>query len=210
MNGLPTEMIDRWHDRVEPAPGEGLIYWHMLVGTDPDVIAIASEARRKLAPFTGLHMTPYVWLHMTALIAGPASEISDEQIQQMANIAGQRLAHIPPITVTLGKILFHPEAIMLAAQPAEALLPVLEAAQEATQEVISRPGQAASKLPWTPHITIAYSTARQPAEPIITALGRSLPERKVQISTISVVNQRGPERSWDWHPEATIRFGTSS
>jgi hypothetical protein len=45
--------------------------------------------------------------------------------------------------------------------------------------------------------------------PLIAALGRSLPERKVQISTVSLVNQRGPERSWDWHPEATIRFGIS-
>ena len=76
MNGLPAEMIDRWQDRAEPAPGEGLIYWHMLVGTDPDVIALAQEARRKLAPFTGLHLTPYAWLHMTALIAGEASEIT--------------------------------------------------------------------------------------------------------------------------------------
>jgi 2'-5' RNA ligase len=209
MNGLPAEMIDRWQDRPEPAPGEGLIYWHMLVGTDPDVIALAREARRKLAPFTGLHLTPYAWLHVTALIAGSASEISGDQIRQMTTAAGRRLADIPPITVTVGKVLFHSEAIMLAAQPAEALLPVLEAVREATQEVTARPGRAGSKLPWTPHITIAYSTARQPAEPIITALGRSLPERKVQISTVSVVDQRGPERSWDWHPEATIGFGTS-
>jgi len=28
--------------------------------------------------------------------------------------------------------------------------------------------------------------------PIITALGRSLPERKLLISTVSVINQRGP------------------
>ncbi len=34
-----------------------------------------------------------------------------------------------------------------------------------------------------------------------------LPERKIQISTVNVVNQRGPERSWDWHLEATIRLG---
>ena len=106
MNGLPAEMIDRWQDRPEPAPGEGLIYWHMLVGTDPDVIALAREARRKLAPFTGLHLTPYAWLHMTALIAGSASEISEEQIRQMATAAGRRLADVPPITVTVGKILF--------------------------------------------------------------------------------------------------------
>jgi hypothetical protein len=45
--------------------------------------------------------------------------------------------------------------------------------------------------------------------PIIAALGRSLPERKIQIRTVSLVNQRGPERSWDWRPEATIRFGIS-
>jgi 2'-5' RNA ligase len=209
MNGLPAEMADRWQDRAEPAPGEGLIYWHMLVGTNPDVLTLVREVRWKLARFTGLHLTPYAWLHMTALIVGPASEISNEQIQKMATAAGRRLADLPPITVTLGKILYHPEAIMLAAQPAEALVPVLEAVQEATQDVTGSPGRAASKLPWTPHITIAYSTAQQPAEPIIAALGRSLPKRKVQISAISVVNQRGPERSWDWHPEATIRFGTS-
>ena len=209
MNGLPAEMIDRWQDRPEPAPGEGLIYWHMLVGMNPDVIALAREARRKLAPFTGLHLTPYAWLHMTALIAGSASEISDEQIGQMATAAGRRFADVPPITVTVGKFLFHSEAIMLAAQPAEALLSVLEAVREATQEVPDSPGRAGSKLPWNPHITIAYSTARQPAAPIIAALGRSLPERKVEIRTVSLVNQRGPERSWDWHPEATIRFGMS-
>jgi 2'-5' RNA ligase superfamily len=93
--------------------------------------------------------------------------------------------------------------------PAEALQPVLEAARQATQEVTNSPGRSGSKLPWIPHITVAYSTAHQPAEPIITALGQSLPERKVQISTVSMVNQNGPERNWDWHSEATIRLGQS-
>jgi 2'-5' RNA ligase len=208
MSGLPAEMIDRWQYRAEPAPGEGLIYWHMLVGTDPDVIALVQEARRKLARFSGLHFTPYMWLHMTASIAGPASEIAGVQIRQMASAATQLLADIPPPTVTVGKVLYHPEAIMLAARPAEALLPVLEAVREATRAVTGSPGRAGNKLPWTPHITIAYSTARQPAEAIIAALGRSLPERKVQISTVSVVNQTGPERGWDWRSEATIQFGT--
>jgi 2'-5' RNA ligase len=209
MNRLPAEMIDRWQDRAEPAPGEGLIYWHMLVGTDPGVLALARKAQRKLAPFTGLHITPFAWLHITALIAGPASQISDEQIRQMATAARRRLADVSPISVTVGKILFHSEAIMLAAEPAEALLPVRQAVQEATQEATGSPGRTVGKLPWVPHLTIAYSTARQPAEPIITALARPLPERKVQISTVSMVNQRGSERSWDWHPEATIRFGMS-
>src|SRR5467141_1242889 len=78
MSGLPDEMINRWHDRAEPAAGEGLIYWHMLVGADPDVHALALEARRRLAPFAGLHLTPPEWLHMTVLIAGLASEIDSD------------------------------------------------------------------------------------------------------------------------------------
>jgi hypothetical protein len=37
-----------------PADGVGLIYWHMLVGTDPDVLTLAGDARRRLARFSGL------------------------------------------------------------------------------------------------------------------------------------------------------------
>jgi 2'-5' RNA ligase len=203
-------MTDRWQNRTEPAPGEGLIYWHILLGDNPDVIAVATDARRRLAPFTGLHFTPLAWLHMTVLIAGPTSEIGENQIRQMASAAGRLLAEVPPPTVTIGKVLYHPEAIMLAAQPAENLVPVLEAVQEATREVTGGSGRAGSKLPsWTPHITIAYSTKQQQAEPIIAALGLSLPERKVQLGAVSLVCQHGPERSWDWQPNATVQFGTS-
>src|SRR6266567_5885939 len=117
MSGLPDEMIDRWQDRAEPAAGEGLIYWHMLVGGDRDVGALAKEARRRLTPFAGLHLTPPERLHMSVLIAGPASEIDSDQVARMAAAAARMLAELPPITVALGKVLYHPEAIMLAARP---------------------------------------------------------------------------------------------
>jgi hypothetical protein len=84
MSGLPAEMVDRWQDRGEPAASDGLIYWHMLVGANPEVHALAQEAKRRLAPFPGLHLTPLKWLHMTVLIAGPTSEITGEQVRQMA------------------------------------------------------------------------------------------------------------------------------
>lgn len=61
------------------------------------------------------------------------------------------------------------------------------------------PGRSGSKLAsWTLHITVAYSTARQPAGRIISALGMSLPERQVKAGVVSLVNQQGAERSWDW------------
>jgi hypothetical protein len=61
---------------------------------------------------------------------------------------------------------------------------------------------------WTPHITLAYSTAVQPTGPIIDALGRELPECKITVGSVSLVAQRGAERQWDWHPIAEVRFGT--
>jgi 2'-5' RNA ligase len=209
MNVLPAEMIDRWQDRAEPAPGESLIYWHVLLGDNPDVVALARDAQQRLAPFSGLHLTPLARLHITVLIAGPASEIGNRQIQQMAAVAGRLLADVSPVTMTVGKILYHPEAIMLAAQPADALQPVLDATREAMKKVIGSPGQTGSKLPWTPHITVAYSIAHQPTGPIIDALGRSLPERKIQIRALSLVNQRGPERDWNWRSQARVQFESS-
>jgi len=59
-------------------------------------------------------------------------------------------------------------------------------------------------------MTLCYSTSRQPAEPIISALGHELPGCEVQIRAVSLVIQRGPERQWDWYPVATTRFGTAT
>ncbi len=206
MSPLPAEFTNRWQDRSEPAPGEGLLYWHMLVGHHPEVTALAQEIRQRVAGFDGIHLTPPNWLHMTTLIAGPSADIHQQQIEEMAASAQRRLAAQPPIPVTLGRVLYHPEAIMLAAEPPAALAPIREAALAATREVTA--SQPPPDVTWTPHITVCYSESRQPAEPIIAAIGRHLPERRVEISEVSLVIQQGPERLWDWHPVATIRLGT--
>ena len=150
-------------------------------------------------------MTPLKWLHMTALIAGSADDLAEHQIQEMAAVASEHLAKIPPIPVTFGKILYHPEAIMLAAEPPDALLPVLEAAREATLRVTGTAGRSGNKLPWTPHITVCYSQASQPARQIIETLGTHLPARVTEIRAVSLVNQHGPERQWDWRPLARVQ-----
>jgi len=202
-------MIDRWKNRADQAPGEDVVYWHMLIGEHPEAVALARTAQQRLARFSGLHMTPLTWLHITAHIAGPASQFTPQQLTQMADTATRLLASTPPITVTLGKILYHPQAIMLAASPPEALAPLRQAALSATRQVTGTTVQPEEQAPWTPHVTVCYSTAEQPAEPIIATLGRQLPRGDIQISALSLVIQRGPERQWDWHPLATARLGTA-
>jgi 2'-5' RNA ligase len=123
----------------------------------------------------------------------------------MVKAARNLLSGIGPISVDLGTILYHPRAIMLGIRPARALEPVRAAVQRATGPVAAN-GEVSR---WIPHATIAYSTASQPAAPIIRALGMELPSRRVMIQSVSLVVQWGPERSWDWEPVSTIELGSA-
>lgn len=83
-----------------------------------------------------------------------------------------------------------------------------EAAAEATYLVTSRPEAGIDIQKWIPHITICYSIADQPAQPIVDTLGLQLPNRKIEIDAMQLVIQHGPERLWDWSIVSTIHWGT--
>jgi 2'-5' RNA ligase len=193
-------MINRWQNREEPGAGQGTIYWHILVGDEPEVRTAAATAQKRLADFPGLHMPPPEWLHITTLVVGPTDEISTGQQQDMVAAASELLVELPPVDVTLGRIFYHPEAIAAEVQPAGPLQQIRNAIQTATLKVTGREGHTEGPAQWLPHMTLAYSETEQPAEPLITALGREIPTTEFTINAVTLVNQQGPERLWNWHP----------
>ncbi|MGW2308651.1 2'-5' RNA ligase family protein [Actinomadura luteofluorescens] len=197
MSPLPTHMINRWQNRQEPGPGQGTLYWHILVGDHPEARDLAHTAQKRLAGFHGLHMTPPEWLHITTLVVGSTDEIPAEQQLDMLAAASELLAGFRPVDVTLGRILYHPEAIASEVQPADPLRQIRKALQTATLKVTGREGHTEG-LAWTPHMTLAYSETEQPAQPLITALGRELSTSEFTINAVTLVVQQGPERLWDW------------
>jgi 2'-5' RNA ligase len=203
---LPAQFSDRWGDRRGTPLYDDAVCWHLLLGGRAEVRALATEAQQRLGRFSALHMTPQRWLHMTVLRAGPAASITQEAMEVMLARAGEILAGIPPVTVTLGRILYHPEAISLGVSSAGALAPVLKAAQAATCEVTGTSGSGNSGEEWTPHLTLCYSTGEQPAAPVIAALGRALPPCAVTIDQLSLVVQNGLEQLWDWRVAGTARL----
>ncbi len=203
---MPPWMTDRWQHRANPAPGEGTVYWYMPMSDYPQVIGLARDAQQRLAQFGGLHMTPLERLHLTTMVAGPAAGFSGGQLDQMARTAADLLSGMRPVTVTLGRILYHPEAIVLGVSPAKALIPIRNAALTATRLVTDHDEFCDDLERWIPHISICYSTAHQPAAPLIAALGESLPRCEIQISALSLIVQHGPERRWDWSTIATIHL----
>lgn len=210
MSPLPTRMVNRWEKRraLMLPPGQGQLYWHVLLGEDPEARAIVQEAHDRLAGLPGLDLVPQKFIHLTTLVAGYSHEITDHQVKVMAEEATVQLSRIAPITVSLGRVLYHPEAVVLEARPADRLRPLLEAAKFATRAAIGRDG-ALAHAAWVPHVTVAYSSADGPAAPIIEALGKQLPERHITINNIHIVNQDGPETVWDWRPLARVQLGTS-
>lgn len=188
-------------------PGQGRLYWHVLLGGDPAARSIVQEAHDRLAGLAGLDFVPHEFIHLTVLIAGYSHEITDHQVSVMAAEAQRRLAREKPVTVTLSRVLFHPEAVVLKARPGERLRSLLRVAQLATRAATGRDGVLAHDT-WIPHVTVAYSNADGPAEPIIDALGKELPARDVTIRSMHLVDQDGPETAWNWRLLAQLDLGT--
>ena len=95
---------------------------------------------------------------------------------------------------------------MLAASPAQALLPVLAACREATKAGTGRDGWL-HRDPWVPHMTLAYGNSARPAAPAIKALGRELPADKVTVRSVSLISQ-APRQKWTWDLVAEVPLGT--
>jgi 2'-5' RNA ligase len=202
------DMTDRWRDRPDPPPGQAQLYWHVLMRDQPQVRALAALARQRLAPCPGLHLTPEERLHLTVLRVGTSPEIPQPGIEDMVGRARELLAPVPPATVTIGRVLYHPEAIVLGAVPDGGLDPVATAIRSAASSAIGLPADV-TDAPWLPHVTVAYSTLDQPAEPIIAALGAELPACPVIVDSVHLIAQYGPERDWNWRLLATARLAAA-
>jgi hypothetical protein len=207
MSPLPVQFTDRWgSQRTGPAYADS-VCWHILLGRDPGARAAAAEAQRRLSRFDGFHLTPQRWLHVTVMLAGPATGTTPAQRGRMLAAARTALAGVPPVTVTLERVFYSPEGIALGASPAGAFAPVLDAARSATREAAGRDDvTAGSGTGWLPHLTVGYSTGEQSAGPVIGALGKRLPPREAAITRLSLVVQNGPEDLWDWHVEGSAEL----
>ncbi|MDQ2709941.1 MAG: 2'-5' RNA ligase family protein [Actinomycetota bacterium] len=198
MSPLPTQMRDRWASRVEPGAGPGTVYWHVLMTRYPEAQAAATAAQDVLRGLPGFHLTPEAWLHMTLFIAGSTEHIgTPDRLAEMTTNVRAAVHDIEPIDVTVTRVLYHPEAVMLAVEPVGRLRRLRDVVLDATATTVGDLDTLPSST-WVPHMTVAYSTAGQAAAPVIGALGKSVPEQRFVIDSFSLVVQWGPERRWNW------------
>jgi 2'-5' RNA ligase len=205
MSPLPERLTGRWDNPFRQSYDD-TVCWHLLLGRDPAAQAAAAVARQRLAGIAGLHMTPPQWLHVTVQRVGTKDLITHDDRNRMLARAQDCLTRTAPVTVTLQRVLYHPEAITLSVSPRSALSPVLAAARTATREVLGTDDRDGEGDEWAPHLTLCYSTTEQPAAPVITALGKTLPAYEVTITEMSLVVQDGPEDLWNWQVAGSARL----
>jgi 2'-5' RNA ligase len=199
-------MENHWLLPPDTDPGRARLMWFIRVGNCPQVAELAQLGQQRLDGLDGLDLVPRQWLHITTLIAGYADQITPDQVAVMVGQARRLLAGTPPVTITLGRVWYHPRAVMLAVGPPGALDPVLRAAQQATRTATGHDGELHTQH-WAPHITLAYSNTAGPAGPVIGALGRELPGRHALVIAISLVSQ-APDQLWVWDLVTDVPFGT--
>jgi 2'-5' RNA ligase len=201
---LPTEFANHWWQRPGRTPGRELYHWHVLFHDQPKVHELAAKAQERLVAFPCLDLVPMEWLHLTTYIVGFVDELDSERIEVMISEAQRRLAHVAPIPVNLGRIYYHPQAVVLPIEPIDALNSALDAVRTAAQSAGCQ-GHTDTH-PWRPHVSIAYPNRSAAAGPIIAMLGRSLPNVDVAIKAISLVAQTQAEHTWRWRPVAEVVF----
>jgi 2'-5' RNA ligase len=205
MDPLPTQMANHWRQRPNQPPGRLRYHWHMLFHDQPEVRRLAATAQAKLAGLPGLDMVAEQWLHLTTFVVGFADEVPHASVDTLVAQARQTLAGLAPIPVTLGRVVYYPEAVVLAVEPPGALRPVLDAVAAATRSA-GCDGHVATE-PWVPHVSVAYSHGTGPAAPVVAALGERLPTTEITIGSVSLVAQTQVERSWQWQPVAEVVLG---
>jgi 2'-5' RNA ligase len=205
MSPLPEQLSTHWRQRPGRRPGRAEYHWHMLFGDQPKARKLAALAQRKLAGLPGLDPVPLQWLHLTTLVVGFADEVPDRAVASMVDTARNLLGDTPPVEVSLGRVYYHPEAVVLLVDPPGALDPVLSAVS-----ISARDADCEARTdtdPWVPHISVAYSNGSFPAAPVIAALGSRLPETEIAISSVTLVAQTQVGRSWQWQPVADVTLG---
>lgn len=203
---MPERMADHWWWRPGCRPGRRQYVWHMLFDDHPAVRQMVRDCQARIAGLPGLDLVPERWLHMTTQIVGYTDEISGAEAKEIAATASAELAGLAPVPVTFGRTLFHPEAVVLAAEPVPLLVPIREAVQAASTQVLG-PGCDTGCGDWIPHVTVAYSNADGPAPPVIHAAGRSVGACEIGITEVYLVAQERTGHRYHWEHVAAARLG---
>ncbi|SIN30397.1 2'-5' RNA ligase family protein [Micromonospora cremea] len=211
----PIEYVDNMQDHWWWRPGwqAGRHYYacHFAIGEHAELAELAWRYQEALRTFPALDLIPSTWLHLTMQGIGFLDDLDDEQVARLSHGIRERLAELPAPVVTFHRPVVRKEAVYLPADPPAPIAAVRDAVRDVLAHVLGEdnaelaPGRVQS---FRPHVSVAYSNAAQPAEPIAAALEQVEAEPVVvHLDHVGLLEFHRDHRMYEWTRSEPVRIG---
>jgi 2'-5' RNA ligase len=204
-----TRMVNHW---LKPGwyRGRQFYSWYL---TFEHCSALHDLARYYGAALAGLpvDIVPVQWLHLTIQSIGVAGEVSGEDLRGIGDAAATHCAAIPSFDVTIGRMVVHPEAVVMLATPSESLRSLRSSLRNAIADVWGMDAvldTEGSRDEFVPHVTLAYSRGDEPAAPLIDAV-RAIDRRFVTlpVNAAHLLSVQRDVPAYRWSPVTVAALG---
>ncbi|MFI7553525.1 2'-5' RNA ligase family protein [Micromonospora sediminimaris] len=197
------ELTNHWYWRPGWRADRQLYTWHLTFENQPQLDHLVTDLQRQLA-LPGLDLVPLDGLHLTMQGLGFTDEVSDADIKAIVSETRRRGVSLPPLELSLGPVDPDAEGVGLLVRPwdrVEHLRATIRDAIGAVWPTVPEPAQG-----FRPHVTIAYSGAPAPTEPIRARLAelREQPPVQVTIRQVPLIALRRENRAYRWTTVATV------
>jgi 2'-5' RNA ligase len=166
MTEIMQSMRDHWWWRPGWRVGRSFYAWHLTFDDQPAVHQLAAHYAPVLDDLPTLDPIPVRWLHLTMQGISFTDEVDRTDVDAIAHAAQDRCATLAPFTIALGPARVDHEALTLPIIPAQ---PVTRL-RAAIADVWGPDTVPEDPHGFWPHVSLAYSNAVHPAEPIIQRL----------------------------------------
>ena len=206
MTETVTQMADHWWWRPGWRLGRRFYTWHLTFDGQAELHRLAAAYRAALEPVGALDLIPDRWLHLTMQGLGFADEVDDSDVDAIAERAAVRLTQVEPFDLEFTEPVITPEAILWAVDPAGPAA-VRDAIRAAIGDVWTEVPEPADGF--RAHVSIAYSNAVAPADPVQAALDSVHAEpATARVNAAELIVLGRDRRMYEWSTSATVQLGT--
>jgi len=193
------QMVNHWA-KATWYSGRPFYSWFLTFERCPELHDLASRRGELLKDYQ-LDVVPVQWLHLTMQSIGAADRIAPNDVRRIGEAAQTGCAAIAPFDIRIGRVVVHPEAVVMLATPLEPILRLRRSLRDAIASV--RPADAVLNVEgddsegFIPHVTLAYSRSDGMADSIIEAIRidkRSVDVRVTDAQLLLVERQIGEYR----------------
>ncbi|WP_018639533.1 2'-5' RNA ligase family protein [Parafrankia elaeagni] len=200
-------MRDHWWWRPGWQVGRSFYTFHVTFDDAPEVAELAGYYRAALDLPT-LDPVPDEGLHLTMQGIGFADEVADGDVSAIVEAARSRVGDLAPFDLVLGPADADPEAVMLQVAPWAPLEILRAAVRSAIGDV-----WGAARVPeradgFTPHVSVAYSGADAPTEPLRQLLAGAKPRTaRTRVTAVELIDLNRDEQVYRWSTVAALPLG---